>query len=1094
MNMQNASLESIFKTIKKQTGYLVFYKDNINPATLKQDVNLQHVALEDALTVCLKNFSLTYTIVNKTIVISLPPATRVAAAEVPMQEGPITGKIIDSLTRESLIAVTIVVKGKNIFAQTNESGAFKIDAAVGDVLQVSYLGYKKKEIVIKNKAALTILLAPTSSALSDVVITGYQQIKKDNYTGNAIVVKGDELKRLNSQNILKGLASFDPSMRISENNILGSDPNAMPKINVRGSTSLPAMNGEVLDRNNLSSNYNLPVFIMDGFEVSLQKVVDFDINRIASVTILKDAAATAVYGSRAANGVIVITTKAPTPGKLRLTYNGEMRMTAADLSDYSVLNAADKLEYERLAGLYSGVNNSANTVDELTAQYYAKLKNVVSGVNTYWLSQPLRNAYGQKHTIYAEGGDTTFRYGIDLRYQTNPGVMKTSYRDQYSGGMSFSYNPSRRLVIKNELTLTAVNQQNSKYGSFSTYVSMNPYYPIYGPDGKLIQEIANWRVDTYKDGPDQIKNVPVYNPLYEASLGNFDKSKYTELLDAFSADWKINNDLRLIGLISYNNTKTTNDVFVSPYSSAFINTPTEEILNRGSYTFNFTNYTRFDGNARLVYNKTLGGHAINAVLGANYVSTKMDYKGFQARGFSNDKFSSLAFARIYTPNSAPNADITQNRLLGSFFNGSYSYKNRYLVDASFRMDGSSTFGTKNRTAPFWSTGFGWNAHNEEFIRAILPNVSRLKFTATTGLVGSVDFPPYLSRTTYSYQTANWYSTGIGAIVNGYGNSALAWQKTQNYDFRMELGLFNDRIVITPVYYHKLTKGLLTDINVAPSTGYTTYKENLGDMANNGYELYLSANLYKSKDLNVNFTGNYAYNENKIVKISNALKKYNESVNDYQLNEDNKAQGVPLLRYQEGQSINTIYAVKSMGIDPQNGREIYVMRDGKLTYNYYISETQPVGNMTPKGEGFVGTNVTYKQWMLSLSAHYKFGGDWYNQTLVDRVENADPRFNVDSRALAMRWIQAGDKALYKNIADLNTTYASSRFIQKDNLFELQSVYLSYDVKREVARRWGLQSLRGAIQGNDIFRIASIKQERGISYPFARSLTVSLLATF
>lgn len=1094
ISRQNASLETIFNDIKKQTDFTFFYKGNINPATMKTDVDLKNVSIEEALKVCLKKFNLNFTIVSKTIVITVGsnidagPASAVTA----IKDSLINGKIVDSLTKDAMIAVSVYVKNSTEKTLTNDKGQFTIKANPGDILILTSVGYRTKEIPVNALYHQAILMAPKSSALSDVVVTGYQVIKKDNYTGNAIVVKGEDLKRLNPQNMLKGLASFDPSFRIADNNLLGSDPNAMPKINIRGTTAMP--NGEILDRNNLSSSYNLPVFIMDGFEVPLQKVVDLDINRIASVTILKDAAATAVYGSRAANGVIVITTKAPQPGRLRLSYNAEMKVTAPDLSDYSVLNAADKLEYERRAGLYSSQNNTAATQDELDQQYYSKLKNVVSGVNTYWLSQPLRNAYSQKHTIYVEGGDSSFRYGVDLRYQTDPGVMKNSGRNRYSGGMSFTYNPNRKLIFRNDLTVTQVNARNSNYGSFATYVAMNPYYPIYGDDGKLIREIANWRVDTHQPGQDQYKNVPVLNPLYEASLGNFDKSAYLELTDAFSVDWRITPALRVIGLMSINSTNSTADKFVSPFSNTFYLDPPEAAMNKGSYDYAATRSLNLDGNIRMVYNKLIGEHSVNAVLGANVTSSTSDFKGFQARGFSNDKFSSIAFARTYTPNDAPKGNVDARRLIGSFFSGSYSYKNRYLFDAAVRLDGSSAFGANKRFAPFWSGGIGWNMHNEDWFKSSVPALSRLKITATAGLTGSVDFPPFLARTTYSYQTSNWYSTGIGAIVNGYGNDNLQWQKTTNYEARAEIGFLQDRIVLTPVYYYKLTKGLLTDINIAPSTGFSTYKENLGDMANKGYELYVTINAVRQKNLNINLTGNLAHNTNTIVKISNALKAYNESVNNYQLDPTKGAQGKPLLRFAEGQSYNTIYGVKSHGIDPQNGREIYEKPDGSLTYDYDVAYTRPIGDYAPKAEGFFGSNITWKQWMLSFSFHYKFGGDMYNQTLVDRVENADPRFNVDSRALAMRWQHPGDLALYKNITDLSMTYASSRFVQKENLLELQSLYLSYDLAQALARSIGFQSLRGAVTMNDLLHISSIKQERGIDYPFARSLTCSILATF
>ncbi|MCC8426486.1 SusC/RagA family TonB-linked outer membrane protein [Mucilaginibacter sp. UR6-11] len=1095
ISRHNASLETLFKDIKKQTGYTFFYTGKIN-VRQTQDVDLKNATIAEAMRTCLQQLALDFTIVDKTVVISpAKPAKAEKPVPVSVIAAPliIQGKIIDSASREPLIGVNISVKNKPIHVQTNANGDFGLAANAGDVLVISYIGYNTKEITVIDNKPLVIQLSIRSNHVNDVVVTGYQVIKRDNYTGSAVTISGDDLRRVNPQSVIKSIATFDPSFRIADNNILGSNPNALPKITVRGSTTLPSVNGAIINRNDLSSSYNQPVFILDGFEVSLEKVVDMDINRIASINILKDAAATAVYGSKAANGVIVITTRAPAPGKLQLTYNSELRVQAPDLTGYHVLNASDKLQYEKLAGLYSTVNNTANSQDQLDQEYYSKLRNVVSGVNSYWLSQPLQNAYGMKHSIYAEGGDTTFRYGIDLRYETSPGVMKGSGRDRYTGGMSFFYNPTRSLLVKNEVTVSQIKSRNSEYGDFSTYVSMNPYYPIRDANGNYIREIANWRVDTHAKGPDQIKNEPVYNPLFESTLGSFDRSAYLEFQDNFSADWKILPGLRLIGLFSVINTKSTSDKFVSPLSNSFYFGPTSDIQNRGSYDYSADNLLTLNGNIKLVYNKQLGDHSINAVLNSQVYTSNEDYKGFQARGFSNDRFTNIGFARTYTPNSSPDGNVYTTRTISQFFTANYAYRNKYLLDATLSANGSSAFGANQRIAPFWAGGIGWNAHYEDFIKNNLSSVSRLKLTFTTGLTGSVNFPPSLANTTYNYQS-DWYSTGVGAVVNAYGNQDLKWQKTTNYDYSLELGLFKDRVVINPHYYYKLTKGLVNSVNIAPSTGFATYDANLGDMSNKGYELYVTVNAYRTQDVNINFIGNLAHNKNTIVKISNALKAYNDAVNNYQSNADNKAQGIPLLHYQEGQSLYTIWGVKSMGIDPENGKEILVKRDGSLTYDWNAVDEQPIGNMEPKAEGFVGSNITFKQFLLSFQFHYKFGGQVFNQTLIDRVENADPRFNVDSRVLTERWQKPGDKALYKNVADLGTSYATSRFVQRENTIDLPSVTLSYEVKKTFAKKIGMHSLRATLTVNDAFYSSTIQQERGIQYPYARSLTGSIQATF
>ena len=1094
LSRRTTSLKNVFREIKKQTGYYFFYKGQLLQGKPEVVIELNNASLTEALEASLKNQDLGFSIVNRMIVISkkeiLPEKISRQALKVDVR-----GVVRDKTTGETIPGVNISIKNGPSIGMTNDKGEFKISIEEGTTLVFSYVGYDLFELRVTEAKILNIRLASKLTQMNDVVVTGYQTIKKENYTGNAIVITGDELKKNNPQNLLKSIQSFDPSFKVLDNNLFGSDPNALPKINVRGATALPSIEDteNILDRNNLSSNYNLPAFMLDGFEVTLQKVTDLDINRIESVTLLKDAAATAVYGSRAANGVIVITTKAPIAGKLQLSYNYELSVNAPDLTDYHVLNAADKLAYEKLAGLYDAGNNTAYTPDQLDAEYFARLKNVASGVDTYWLSQALRNAYRQKHSIYVQGGDQKFRYGVDLRYETQPGVMLKSDRDRYSGGMNFTYNPTSKLLFRNEVTITQVSGNNSPYGDFSSYVRMNPYYPKTDANGNYIQELARWQVDTHLPGPDQIKPRSVFNPLFEGSLASFDKSSNLELIDALSVDWKLTPSLTFKSQISLNKSHTTGDKFTSPLSNQYFDYASDKLNNRGSYELIESDRLALDGKATLGYNKQVGDQYFNLVLGTNVVAVRSDDKLIEAQGFSNDRFTNIGFARIYKEESAPGGNVSENRLAGAFFSGNYSFKNRYLLDASFRYEGSSAFGSNKRFAPFWSTGLGWNMHKEPFMQN-LKVISQLRLKASTGIVGSVSFPAYLSRSIYQYDPKNWYSTGLGAQVLGYGNSNLQWQKTKTYDVGIDLGLFQDRLVISPRYYYKLTKGLITDIDLSPSTGFTTYKENLGDMANEGYELYLTANAFRNRDFNINVTGNLAHNVNTLVKLSNSLKTLNDKIDQYQTNPDKNAQSTPLLRYNEGQSLSAIYAVRSLGIDPENGKEIFLKKDGTLSYVWDVKDIMPVADGAPKAEGNLTANIGYKSFMVSLSFYYRFGGYTYNQTLVDRIENADPRFNVDSRVLNQRWIRPGDQTFFKNIADLSITNVSSRFVQKDNLVELRSIYLSYDFKKELIKKVGFQNLRTTLTLNDIFRTSSILMERGTSYPFARSLTVSLLASF
>jgi TonB-linked SusC/RagA family outer membrane protein len=1085
ISKENIPLQKLFREIKKQTGYVFFYNTRLLQKTHPVNIDVTNSNLKEVLDQVFAAQPVTYSIINKTVVVNerkdAPSPVMAQRDTIPVVE--VRGKVLNEASGTPVVGANILIRGSQLGTSTDVDGNFSIRARSGAILVISYVGFESQQVTVKEGLTASVKLKANKDPLADVVITGYQQIKKESFTGNAVVVTGEELKRINPTNMLQSIQAYDPSFQIAQNNILGSNPNALPKINVRGAASLPTGSGDVLTRNNLKSNINLPTFILDGFEVSVEKVFDLDVNRVQTITLLKDAAATAVYGSRAANGVLVITTKAPQEGKLQVNYSYDGTVSAPDLTDYHVLNAADKLEYERLAGLYAAVGDrSINEQEEL---YYKKKANVLAGVNTYWLSQPVRTALGHKNSLYLEGGNAAIRYGIDLRYQTQPGVMKRSGRDRYGIGSVISYAPTKKIIFRNTLTVTQVTGNESPYGSFAGYVQMNPYYPKSDSNGHILQAVDDWVIDTRLTDTSQFKTNNVLNPAYNGTLNNFDRTKYIEIIDAFTAEWNITSALRLRGLASVTKRKYTNDRFYSPLSNQFYDYETTRLRERGSYFYSTTDENAFDGNITLNYNKQLGDHFINLAGGVNMRTFSSDMKSITAIGFSNDRFSNIEFANTYALNSSPDAYYALERLFGSFMSLNYSYRNKYMADLSGRLDGSSKFGNENKTAPFWSLGLGWNVHKEDFM--MNSPFSTLRLRASTGLTGEVKFEPYQSKTTYDYYTSNWYSTGIGATVTTYGNEGLKWQKTDNYDAGVDVGLFQDKLFVSARYYQKLTHGLLADIILPPSTGFSSYKENLGDMENTGVELSLRYTVFKNRDWTVTLTANMARNENKILKISNALKAYNDKIDNEQTK---NYQATPLLRYREGESLNTIYAVPSLGIDPENGKELFVKKDGSYTYTWDVKDIVPVADNTPDAYGYFGPNISYKRFLLNVLFYTRFGGKEYNQTLVDRIENADPRYNVDSRVLSDRWKKPGDHALYKDISLTDKTFVSDRFIQKDNVLELQSVYLSYDFEKSIYSKLAMRNLRVAFTMNDIWRSSSMKVERGIDYPFARSFTFSI----
>lgn len=386
-------------------------------------------------------------------------------------------------------------------------------------------------------------------------------------------------------------------------------------------------------------------------------------------------------------------------------------------------------------------------------------------------------------------------------------------------------------------------------------------------------------------------------------------------------------------------------------------------------------------------------------------------------------------------------------------------------------------------------------HEEEFIKEKLPFIDRMRLRVGAGTTGSQRFPPYMAITTYAYNTDQEYLGMYGANVIGYGNADLKWQETVKYNLGTDLTFGGGRYMAQINAYYEITDNLLLDISTPPSLGVSAYKQNMGKLANRGIEMQLNAFIFKPGQGNFTWSvfANGIHNRNEIKEISNSLKKMNEA-------NDATNQTRPQLRYQEGQSVNAIWAVRSAGIDPSTGRELYYDLDGNLTYVWNANDKVIVGDAIPKLRGNWGTNITFKGIQIGAYFSYQVGAKQYNQTLADYVENANISYNVDERVFLDRWKQPGDVTYFKGLVDINgnpvtsTTYATSRFMQKNHFLNFTSISLGYVLPDHISKKFGLKNTRFSLQGNDILRLSTIQVERGLSYPFARNFNFSLNTSF
>lgn len=1099
LNLNNVSLYEVFSQIKQQTGIRFLY--NVEELGKMEGINIkaEQESVADVLVRLFEGTSLRFVFDDEVIT--------VMRREAPQQQSTnvrVNGTVRD-IYHNPLPGVTVRLKGTSLGTSTDAEGAYMLNLPEGQhVLVFSMIGMESHEETVGKRKEIHVILKEEATEMDEVVVTGYFNQAKNSFTGAARTITAEELQTAGNQNILSALQNIDPSFVKIENNQLGSNPNAIPDFQIRGAGSISGM------RDEYSGNPNMPVFIVDGFETTAEKVFDMDPYRVATITLLKDAAATAIYGSRASNGVVVITTTAPASGKMAVSYNGDATFYMADLSAYNLCNPEEKLELEVLAGLYDVekkqyFNYGSKFADQAVMQraYNWRLANIREGVNTYWLDKPLNSlTVAHKHSLRLDGGNDYIRYAMEVNYNNTPGVMKESGRERLGLGLELQY-IYKNLTFRNQLNYSRVKATNSPYGSFSEYTRLNPYVKYKDEDGNYIYELE---AEDRRSNTGSYKFF-IYNPLYNTTLDVRDESRYNDLTNLFGIDWQIIEGLRLKGSFSFTLQNTSADVFKPAKHTDFATYTGDDFDRRGSYSASRGDVFDYDASLVLSYFWQANKHVINANLGWNAKQSRTKEFSVMAEGFPNERLDYISFATQYQKNGSPSGNEYTSRLVGFLGNLNYSWDERYLFDLSFREDASSQFGADKRWAPFWSAGLGWNLHNEHFMEGV-DWLQQFKIRGSYGLTGSQNYDPYQAITTYEYLTQDRYHFAVGAIAKAMGNRNLAWQRTWQQNYGLDLTLWKNRIDISADYYIKTSKDVLTAVTLAPSLGFSSYMDNLGEVENRGYELSLRATLIRdqSKKIFWSVNGSAIHNKNKLLKISNALKAYNETSDselDKEPNTDGKKSEVnrPRVRYVEGASMNSIWVNHSLGIDPATGKEIFVARNGDLVTDWSSANYVIGGCTDSKVEGTFGSNFTWKGLSLNMTFRYRIGGQMYNQTLVDKVQDVDPRYNVDKRAFEQRWQEPGDKvrfaAFRTELNGINVAYVTrptSRFVEDYNYLELATLNLSYEFGTAKLQRCGIKRLKAMFYMNDVFHVSNVKQERGIDYPFARNFSIGLQARF
>ena len=1083
LHKKNITLDIVFKEITKQTGYDVIWQQDKLKNSHAIDVHFNNAPLGMVLDAIFNNEPLTYTIANKTIVVKLREGPEDTPAFKIFAPGTVRGMVRDQkgdiIAGASVMALNTDINYKAVTV-TGKDGSFLFSRLPAGpyTFTISYVGYAPKTVtgIVRNDQPLMLAIVIkeiTKTLDNEIIVTGTGITRrKDSFTGATVTFSGDQLKAIGNNNLIQSLRTMDPSFILIENNLAGSNPNKLPQIEVRGKSSIPS----ATLKDQFATDPNQPLFILDGFETTLQTIVDLDMNRVAAVTILKDAASTALYGARASNGVVVVQTLKPRPGEMRITYTNDFRLENPDLSGYNMMNASEKLEFERLSGRYTGNSISADGQFYLDQLYNNHLTQVKRGVNTYWLNEPTQTGISENNSVYVEGGSSEFTYGVGANYKNQKGTMKGSGRDTWSGSINLAYRKSK-VSVNNILFVRGFKSTESPYGSFSDFVNANPYF-LKDASQRYLEVSKTANNDTLR----------INNPLYNAQLPSKNSSSNLEVQNNLQINYKIMPELQLQGGLQLIKGSTTTEIFKSPEDTFFDNV---SVLKRGSYSNAKSDNFSYQANALLTYGKVFGGkHSVTANARAEVNNREDRLISFQAEGFPPGSLGDPAFAYGYVANSAPSASSRVYRTINATLSANYSYDTRYLFDFSYRLDGSTAFGSNKQFSPYYSTGLGWNLQNEAFMKGS-KWVNRLKLYANIGITGNQNYGNITSVSVYDYNSnTNYNQFGQGVTLNTLGNPNLDPQKTTQISGGLDFSLFNNRLTGYINAYNKYTNPLVVSANLPSSTGAFSYPLNIGNLNTRGAELKLGYspiyNLEKGIVWSLNITGSLY--KSKYGGFGNALTGLNKQQEVSQ----------SLLRFTDGHSPDDIWAAKSLGIDPATGREVFLTKDGQYTFDYNAANVQAVGNTAPTVEGVLSTSFFYKGFNLGVYVRYRLGADIFNTALYNKVENisySDIIYNQDKRALYDRWQNPGDIARFKAISLTSTTPMSSRFVQRENSISGESINLGYTFENKIwLKQMGMRSLNLTAIANDIFRVSTVLSERGIDYPFSKTVSFSLRASF
>lgn len=930
---------------------------------------------------------------------------------VQQQDQKLKGQVIDATTGEPVIGVNVLVKGTTNGTITDIDGKYELNAPAGAILQISFIGYKTVEIAATTSEQ-TIKLHEDTETLDEVVVVGYGVQKKESLTGAMSTLKENRLKDVTTptvENMLNGKVSG---------------------VYVAPGSGQPGSNGAVQIRGRATlSGSTSPLWVIDGVIVGEDPGV-LNPSDIENMTILKDAASTAIYGSQGANGVIIVTTKMGKSEKMKINASVKLGVSTMTNGKMEVMNGAE---------LYDYYASFPNQEDIKFSRWNPELRNA----NFDWGELASQAGFTQDYNISLSGGNEKMSSYFSLGYYSEEGTVKGYKYDRYSFRYRSNYKPFSWLTIKPNISGSMKNTDDSQYDYTAKY-TMFPWDSPYDEDGNLVPD----RYSGWVDSSD-------LNYLNSISYGNHTARKTQEFSGNFDFDIKITDWLTFTSVNNYRWTGYFQSTYTDPRtdSASGVQGRVEE-----EQTNNIQRYT----NQYLTFNKMFGKHSVQALLAYEFMDTSA--KVINAKGTGIVSGFEVLDATA-TPEEV-GGNLTEWAKQSVFAKANYTYDNRYLAEVSLRRDGASNFGDDKKYGNFFSISAGWNINREKWFKADWVDV--LKLRASYGSVGNIPYSKYPQYGLYSV-SSNY--NGIPAIlISQVGNKDLTWEQTYTAGVGIDANFFNNRLRFVFDYYNKYTSNILYQVPVSGLTGITSRWQNVGEMRNSGIEITIGGDIIRTKDWLWSLDLNMGYNKNKLEKL------YGDDPNMMIIGgggNDTSIAGAAEKVLKVGYSTDRYYLREWAGVDPKNGAPLWYKNDGsgETTSNYSEAKQVMTEATSPKLFGGFNTSLTWKNIDLNASFGFSLGGKIYNYS---RQEYDSDGAYTDRNQMKLidgwsRWEKEGDIATHPAASygnKSNSNKASTRYLEDGDYLKLRSLSIGYNLDLS---KYYIQNMRIYFTAENVFTL-------------------------